>query len=61
LIREFADTTALRPNWVEPLQKYRVDWTLMPTGHRLNLALAAWGRWSCVHSDEVAMIWRRIE
>ncbi len=60
-IREFADLTALRPNWVEPLQKYQVQWTLMPTNHRLNLALAEWEGWSCVHSDEVAMIWWRKE
>ncbi len=59
LIREFADTTALRPGWEKPLDKYDVGWTLMPTDHRLNLALAARGTWSCVYSDEVAMIWRR--
>ncbi len=61
LIREFSDTTALRPNWAEPLEKYRVQWTLMPSDHRLNLALAAQGSWSCVYSDEVAMIWRKAE
>jgi hypothetical protein len=59
LIREFSDTTALRTNWVTALEKYHVQWMLMPTDHRLNLALAEWGTWSCVHSDEVAMIWRR--
>jgi len=61
LIREFSDTTALRTNWAAALQKYNVQWTLMPSDHRLNLALAAAGPWSCVHSDEVAMIWRRTE
>jgi len=60
-IREFADTTALRPNWNKPLEEHEVQWTLMPTNHRLNLGLAAWGRWSCVHSDAVAMVWRRNE
>jgi hypothetical protein len=61
LIREFADTTALRPNWVAPLQKYRVQWTLMPSDHRLNLALAASGAWTNLYSDEVAAVWRRLE
>lgn len=59
LIREFADTTALRPNWVAPLQKYQVQWTIMPSDHRLNLALAAWGTWTNLYSDGVATIWRR--
>jgi len=60
LIREFAETTALRPNWAAALGKYSVQWTLMPSDHRLNLALALLRpQWSCVHSDEVAMIWRK--
>jgi hypothetical protein len=61
VIREFSDTTALRPGWEKPLEKYDVRWTLMPSDHRLNLALAARGGWSCVYSDEVAMVWRRAE
>jgi hypothetical protein len=62
VIREFSDTTALRPNWQESLEKCRVQWTLMPSDHRLNLALAlVQPPWSCVYTDEVAAIWRKVE
>jgi hypothetical protein len=62
VIREFSDTTALRTNWFAALQKYDVQWTLMPSDHRLNLALAlVQPPWSCVYTDEVAAIWRKVE
>lgn len=61
LIREFSDTTALRTNWDATLEKYNVQWTLMPSDHRLNLALAAAGSWSCAYTDEIAIIWRKAE
>jgi len=61
LLREFSDTTALHTNWTQVLQKYDVRWTLMPTDHRLNLALALLPGWHCAYSDEVAMVYSRQE
>ena len=55
LVREFQQTTSLQPHWQEPLEKYRVAWTLMPADHRLNLALAQRG-WTCAFSNEVSVI-----
>jgi hypothetical protein len=60
LLKEFDQTTALRSNWVAVLDKYDVAWTLMPSDHRLNLALALLRpQWSCIYTDEVAQIWRK--
>jgi hypothetical protein len=62
LIREFQATTALATNWTEALEKYRVDWTLMPSDHRLNRALELLpGQWEAAHTDAVATIFRRIQ
>jgi hypothetical protein len=61
LLREFSDTTALRTNWTQVLQKYDVSWTLMPTDHRLNLALAMLPSWHCAYSDEVATVFCKVE
>ena len=58
LVREFDDTTHLRPNWFTPLEDHRVEWTLMPTAHELNLALAL-KDWRKVYSDETATIYHR--
>jgi hypothetical protein len=59
LIREFDQVTDLAPNWKEPLDKYNISWTLMPSDHRLNCALAMLPQWSCIHSDAVAMVYWR--
>ena len=62
LIKEFSDATALRSNWVAVLSNHDVQWTLMPTDHRLNLALALLQpQWSCIYTDAVASIWRKAE
>jgi hypothetical protein len=61
LIREFSNTAALGTNWPATLAKYDVSWTLMPTEHRLNLALALLPGWHCAYSDEVAMVYSRVE
>lgn len=58
LVREFADTTALKTNWPVALAKYDVQWSLMPTRHPLNQALALAG-WRCAYTDPVATIYRR--
>jgi len=57
LIRQFDDTTALRTNWLQAIQQYNVTWTLLPTDHRVNLALALLPDWECVHSNKVATIY----
>ena len=55
-IREFDATTGLSTNWTQALERYDVAWTLMPTDHRLNLALALLPSWRCVYSDSVAEV-----
>jgi hypothetical protein len=59
LLAEFSDATALKPGWERILARYRVGWTLMPTDHRLNIALGLASGWEQVYSDEVAMVYRR--
>ena len=59
LIRQFDDTASLRTNWMDALTQYNVSWTLMPTDHRLNLALALLPGWERVYSNEVATIYRK--
>jgi hypothetical protein len=59
LLREFSDTTALHTNWTQVVQKYDVRWTLMPTDHRLNLALALLPGWERAYADKVATIYCR--
>jgi hypothetical protein len=58
LIREFWATTELATNWTAALEKYDVAWSLMPTDHRLNEALALAG-WERAYTDPVATIYRR--
>ena len=60
LVREFDDVTALRPDWQEILARYHVQWTLMPTDHRLNVALGLSPDWEPAYTDAVATIYRRI-
>jgi len=61
-IREFSQVTALGPGWEKPLAERNVQWVLMPADHRLNLALGLLPKvWSCVHSDGVALVWRKLE
>jgi len=59
LIRQYDDTSALRTNWMQALDEYHVSWTLLPTEHRLNLALALLPNWQCVYTNEVATIFRK--
>ena len=56
-VKEFSDTTALQTNWISILNKYDIRWTLMPTDHRLNLALALLPQWQRTYSDSVATIY----
>jgi hypothetical protein len=61
-IREFSQVTAVGPGWDEPLAKRNVQWVLMPAGHHLNLVLGLLpAQWSCIYSDSVALVWRKIE
>jgi hypothetical protein len=59
LIRQYDDTSLLHTNWQHALQQYHVDWTLLPTDHRLNLALALVPGWRCVFSNDVATVFRK--
>jgi hypothetical protein len=56
LVKEFEAATGLATNWMQPLARYDVRWTLMPTDHPLNLALALLPAWRCVYSDQVAEV-----
>ena len=60
LLREFDAVTGLRTNWTTVLDKYAVGWTLMPTDHRLNVALTlASNTWRLAYRDDVATIFTR--
>jgi hypothetical protein len=59
LIRQYDDTSLLHTNWQQALRQYNVSWTLLPTDHRLNLALALLPDWHFVYSNEVATIFCR--
>jgi hypothetical protein len=60
LVKEFDGVTELRTNWTQILAKYHVGWTLMPTDHQLNIALALKPDWKRAYTDEVSAIYRRI-
>ena len=55
-IRQYNDTSQLSTNWQQALQQYNVSWTLLPTDHRLNLALALLPNWHLAFSNKVATI-----
>jgi hypothetical protein len=59
LIRQFENTSRLSTNWQQALHQYNVTWTLLPSDHRLNLALALLPDWQFVYSNEVAAIFRK--
>ena len=59
LIRQYNDTSLLHTNWLQALQQYHVDWTLLPTDNRVNLALALLPEWHCLYSNEVATIFHK--
>jgi hypothetical protein len=59
LIKEFDMTARLGTNWTAALDKYKVAWTLMPSDHRLNCALALSPAWRCMYSNKVATIYSR--
>jgi hypothetical protein len=62
LVKEFQAATALRPDWRAILDKYDVRWTLMPTEHRLNQALAVLtNQWDRAYSDPTATIYVKRE
>lgn len=59
LAKDFSKVTSLKPGWPEPLDKYQIQWTLMPVDHRLREALALAPGWRPVYADGVAIIYRR--
>lgn len=60
VIRDFGDVTDLAPRWREILDRREVSWTLMPTEHRLNLALALSPGWQREYADATATIWHKL-
>lgn len=59
LVREYDSVDELRSDWQDVLTRYRIDWTLLPRRHRLNLALALLPEWSRTYEDEVSVIFVR--
>lgn len=60
LIRDYCAVVELKTNWLAVLERYDVEWTLLPRRARLNQALAEIPRWRCAYTDEVAVIYRRL-
>ena len=58
LTREYEQVITLAPGWQEILDKYQVDWALIPHGWPLPQSLAEEG-WQEVYSDPTAIILRR--
>ena len=57
LVRDYDEVDELRPHCREVLERYEVQWTLLPVNHRLNQALALQHEWQRVYIDEVAVIY----
>jgi hypothetical protein len=56
LVKEFDAVTALQTNWFQILKQHDVAWTLMPSEHRLNVALDLLPGWQRAFSDQTATI-----
>jgi hypothetical protein len=59
LLREFLTAAEAGAGWADVFNKYGVRWTLLPTPHRLNQALAGASGWQCLYTDECATIYGR--
>jgi hypothetical protein len=59
-IREYEQVISLWPGWQTILDKYHVDWALVPRVWSLAQALADNG-WYEVYADQTAIILRRSE
>ena len=59
VFREFLQVNNGQPGWEDVLKKYRVGWTILPVGHRLNRLLAQRADWILVYADPVAAVYGR--
>ena len=57
LIQDFDTVNRAHPGWDEVLQKYKVDWTILPRAHPLNVLLALRKDWSLSYTDDVTAIY----
>ena len=55
------DATVQQAKWQRMLDKYQVGWTLLPTAHPLNQALALLPNWVCIKRDDVATVFIRLK
>jgi hypothetical protein len=54
LTREYEEVISVGSGWEEILEKYDVDWALIPTGSSLAVALSNESDWSLVYNDPTA-------
>jgi hypothetical protein len=59
LVEEFNIANEARPTWDKVLDKYKVDWTILPVDHALNQILELNPEWRRVYSDHTATIFSR--
>jgi hypothetical protein len=59
LIQDFDTVNRAHPGWEDALRRDKVDWTILPRAHPLNILLALHKDWSLSYTDEVAAIYSR--
>jgi hypothetical protein len=60
LIQDFDTVNRVLPGWENVLQKYKVDWTILPRDHPLNRLLELHKGWSLSYTDQVTAIYSRL-
>ena len=58
LTREYVTVTTLNPGWEDILNKYKVEWALIPTKSALSQALVE-KNWEILYEDPTATIYQR--
>ncbi len=58
-IKEYVQVATVKPGWADLLDKYGVNWALLPADHRLSVMLGLHSQWQEVYRDEVAVIYAR--
>ncbi len=59
LLNEYEDVQTLRPDWMQVLDRYRVDYVVYNRGEALANVLAIDPQWTLVYQDSVAVIYVR--
>ena len=59
LTREYETVITLADGWEEVLERYRVDWVIMPADSRLIRTLRQESEWRQAYADSTAVILRR--